>query len=494
MNTNRRDFIKIFTSGVSVISMSAFFSGLSCMTSWKQRPNILWLDAEDLCPDLNCYGNLIVKTPNLNKLASEGIRYENAFTTSPVCSPSRSAIFTGMYQTTIGAHHHRSHREDGYELPDGVKLVTEYFREAGYFCCRCEAEEPDTPGKLDFNFKMTFDEAFDGTSWNQCEDGQPFFAHVHFKETHRTFESDPDNPIDPHYVHIPPYYPDHPITRKDWALYLETVQVLDKKIGKILNKLEETGLSENTIVFFTGDHGRPMLRGKQWLYDSGIHIPLIIRWKGKIKPGQVSDKLVSSIDFAPTWLKMAGINPPANMQGRNILDDKTEREYIFSARDRCDETDDRIRCVRSRYYKYIRNFDPELPYMQFNAYKKYQYPVWTLMNYLNKKGMLNSVQESWMAPSRPLEELYDLENDPYEIHNLANKPEYKGVLEEYRNKLDKWIKETGDQGEVPEDESIKRYWDEVAVQKFRQRMESRGLKPDISDEEHLKWWQDFMGV
>jgi len=490
MNKTRRSFLKNCSQGIMALSWS-IISGkfLACAPSNKPL-NILWLDAEDLCPDLGCYGTADVKTPNIDRLAADGARYPNAFTTSPVCSPSRSAIITGMYQTTIGAHHHRSHRKDGYTLPKGIKLVTDYFKQAGYYVCRGEADKLQRPGKLDYNFKASFKDVFDGTDWRQRKPGQPFFAQIHFHETHRTFKADSENPIDPKKVTLPGYYPDHPLVRKDWALYLETAQILDKKVGKILNRLEADGLAENTVVIFTGDHGRPMLRGKQWLYEGGIHIPLIIRWPGRIKPSTVDERLVTSLDLAPTWLQIAGITPPTHLQGRSLLKpDTPKREYIFAARDRCDETSDRIRCVRSKQFKYIRNFQPERPYMQFNAYKMRQYPTWTLMQVLHKQGKLTPAQKQWMATSRPVEELYDLNKDPDELNNLADQPEFHELLLKFRKVLNEWVKQTDDQGVTPEDPKIPEHWNKVARRKNQQQMQRRGLPPNATPEEYLAWWE-----
>ena len=484
----RRDFLKLCNTGIAASSLSGFFVKSAYAAENQEKPNILWLDIEDMCPDIGCYGTPLVQTPNLDRLASEGVRFTNAFVTAPVCSASRSAVVTGMYQTSIGVHNHRSNREK--PLPENIKHVTHYLRDAGYFTCNGQALTKGRQGKLDYNFKMGFGEAFDGTDWSQRKPGQPFFAEVHFSEAHRNFHSDPDNPIDPNDIELPPYYPDHPIARQDWALYLETIQNLDKKVGKVLQRLEDEGLADNTVVFFWGDHGRAMVRGKQFLYDGGIHIPLIVRWSGRIKPGTVSDELVSTIDFAPTWLKLARIKPPDRMQGQVFLgDDVKKREYIFAARDRCDETDDRIRCVRTKNYKYIRNFFPERPYTQFNAYKKLQYPVLTLMEVLQAQGKLTPEQASFMAPTRPKEELYDLQNDPYEVYNLADDPKYQAKLKELRTKLDEWIEETNDQGEIPEEEEVVSYWDDQSEKGFVRKMNERGLKPDASPEEYLAWWE-----
>jgi len=484
----RRDFLKVCNAGAVAGALSNLLVKSAYAEAPQERPNILWLDTEDLSPDLGCYGAPLVQTPNIDQLASEGVRFTNAFVTAPVCSASRSAVMTGMYQTSIGVHHHRSNRQN--PLPENIKLIAHYLREAGYFTCNGQALTDGKQGKLDYNFKMSFDEAFDGTDWNQRKPGQPFFAEVHFSEAHRTFSRDPDNPINPDDVELPPYYPDHPIARRDWALYLETIQNLDKKVSKVLKRLEDEGLADNTVVFLWGDHGRAMVRGKQFLYDGGIHIPLIVRWPGRIQPGTVSDAFVSAIDFGPTWMNIAGIDVPGYMEGQVFLGpDARERDCIFAARDRCDETDDRIRCVRTERYKYIRNFFPERPYTYFNAYKRLQYPVLTLMQKLHAEGKLTPEQDRFMAPTRPAEELYDLQNDPHEVHNLADDAEYQEILKELRAKLDAWIKETGDQGETPEDEEITAYWDHQAAKKFAENMRNRGIEPDIAHEEYLAWWE-----
>ena len=493
----RRDFLKTVGCGTA-----ALFSG--CATDPKRatrqaararilkaqnRPNILWLISEDTSPDLACYGNNLVKTPNLDRLASEGARYTNAFVTGPVCSASRSAIMTGMYQTSIGAQNHRSHRSDGHILPNPVMLITEHFRRGGYFRCNCAGLNYKQEGKTDWNF-MYMTRPFDGTDWSEHPAGQPFFAQINFSLTHRDFRRDKRNPIDPDKVTLPPCYPDHPLARRDWADYLESIQLLDTEIGVALQWLLKEGMADNTIVMYFSDNGRPHVRGKQWLYDEGVRIPMIVRWPGHVKPGTVVEDLISAIDFAPTFLAPAGVEPPAYMQGYNFLNDKGKRhEYIFAARDRCDGTVDRIRCVRSKRYKYIRNYYPERPYTQFNAYKKLQYPMLTLMQVLRNQGKLTPEQEQFMAPSRPREELYDLEKDPNELHNLADDRKLRGVLREHSRKLDAWIKSTRDQGEQAEDPQVVAFWQDDMTKSYMVEMRKRDLSPDISDEEYLQWWE-----
>ena len=480
----RRDFLRRCSAGAAGVMLSP----LLARAGRGKRPNILWIIAEDLSPDLGCYGEVLVKTPNIDKLAAEGARYTNAFTTSPVCSPSRSAFMTGMYQTSIGCHHHRSHRYDNYSLPEPVKVITDYFRQAGYFTCNCAGLNWQKPGKTDFNFNVK--KPFDGTDWRQRKKGQPFYAQINLPETHRPFKRDAANPIDAENVKLPPYYPDHPITRRDWADYLECIQVLDRKVGEVLKRLKDDGLADDTVVFFFGDNGRPHVRGKQFLYEGGIHVPLIIRWPGHIERDSVVDDLVSAIDFGPTCLQLAGVEVPEHMEGRTFMGpDSRKRKFIVAARDRCDGTVDRIRCVRTRRFKYIRNYFPNRPYTQFNLYRRHRYPVWTLMQILYAEGKLTAEQELFMASTRPEEELYCLPNDPYELQNVVKAAEYKGALKKLRAVFDAWIKRTGDQGGIAEDPRIGviAYQD---VQKYYEpEQKKRGLPATASPAEYLKYWE-----
>lgn len=422
------------------------------------KPNIIWIMTEDISPELGCYGYPYVQTPNLDKLSQEGRRFTNTFSTAPVCSPSRSAMITAMYQTTIGAHQHRSHRDDGYKLPEPVKPITEYLRQAGYYTSNGTLIENGTirgKGKTDYNFLLE-KEAFDGMDWTKRKPGQPFYAQLMIQVTHRgpIWKTDVQThqpQIDSSILKLPPYYPDHPVAKGDWATYLESIQLMDYYVGGILKRLDDEGLSENTIVIFTSDHGRCMVRDKQFLYDGGIKIPFIMRWPGKLKPGSVDSDLHVSIDISATVLRIAGVNIPKHIEGKPILGSGVQkRDYIIAARDRMDETVDKMRCVRDKRFKYIKNYYPERPYMQPNAYKERQYPVWNLLKKLKAEGKLTKAQALFTADTKPPEELYDIVNDPDELNNLANDHRYKKQLAKMRGILQNWIKQTDDKGQYPE--------------------------------------------
>jgi len=436
------------------------FAALPVPAAKTAKPNILWLIAEDIGPTaLACYGQKAVATPNLDRLASEGVRYKYFYTTGPVCSTARSAFMTGMYQTTIGAHEHRT--EDKKPLPEGVRVLPHWMKDAGYFTANVitlpESLGFKGAGKTDWNF-ISPGKRFDSNEWSDLRLHQPFFAQINFHETHREFNG--PNKVDPSKIELPPYYPDHPVTRQDYARYLDATMELDRKVGLILNQLDKEGLADNTIIVFIGDNGEAHVRGKQFCYEEGLHVPLIIRYPQSITApksfhaGSVDDRLLEAIDLAPTFLSMAGADIPLKMQGRPFFGEKTgePKQYIFGARDRCDETVMRIRTVRDARYRYIRNFTPEVPFLAPNNYKETQYPVWNLLKELNAAHKLTPVQAVLCAPRMPDEELYDLQSDPHEIKNLANSstPEDQATLKRLRDVLNNWIKETHDRGETPE--------------------------------------------
>lgn len=456
-----------------------------------ERLNIICIYGEDISPDLGCYG-VAVHTPHIDALAAGGTRFTHCYATAPVCSPSRSAIITGRYQTRIGAHQHRSRRDE--PLPAAVPLVMDRFRAAGYFTANSGSPAPADRcrGKTDWNF-LNRPDAFDGIDYSERAPGQPFYQQYNFTVSHRVFTRDPEHPVDPATVDLPPYYPDHPIARADWAEYLESIQNLDKLVGRVLARLRGDGLLDSTIILFHADHGRAHVRCKQFCYDGGIHIPLIVHGPG-IPAGVVDDRLVSGVDLMPTALSLAGLPVPDGLDGRVCIGPQagSPRDHIIACRDRCDEADDRIRAVRDRRWKYIRNFAPERPYMQFSFYKYMEYPVWTLMKHLHAQGRLAPAVQPFLAATRPPEELYDLQADPHELHNLAADPAHAAERDRLRGLLDYWIRDTHDQGEIPEDPAVAAHWDRHAAEAHARGMAGRGLSTTISDADYLDWWRDHL--
>ena len=471
------------------------------------RPNILWISTEDISPDLGCYGDSYSITPNIDRLAGEGMRYINAFATAPVCAPSRSAIITAMYPTTIGSMHMRSKAVP----PAGVKAFTEYLRAAGYYCTN--------NSKTDYNFEAppsnrppdtVWDETSNRAHWrNRADRNQPFFAVFNLNVTHESQIRLPDEQYkqnvirlkpgelhDPAKATLPPYYPDTPLVRKDWARYYDNITAMDYLVADILKQLEEDGLAQNTIVFFWGDHGRGLPRAKRFVYDSGLRVPLIVRWPGQLKPGSVSDELVCLFDLGPTALSLAGVPVPPHMQAQAILgpQKRAPRQYAFAHRDRMDEAPDIIRSVVDKQYHYIRNFHPDRPYAQYIDYME-QMPTMKELRRLNKDHLnaldpnygkaLNPVQLRFMSSEKPPEELYDVSADRHEINNLATSPQHQVILKRMRSALDQWQRETKDLGSVPELELRERMrpggiWQKVAAPSVNERVEGSSAKVTLA--------------
>ena len=436
------------------------------------RPNILWITAEDMSPDLGSYGDAYARTPNLDRLASQGSRFTNAFAVAPVCAPSRSAIITGMYATSTGAHHMRSLAVP----PPYVRLFPEYLRAAGYYTTNNDKTDynfDNTPGA----YKTTWDENGKRAHWrNRPDKSQPFFSVFNLSVTHEsrirlspdefakaTSDLAPAERHDPQRAVLPPYYPDTPIVRNDWARYHDTITQMDKQVQSLLDALEADGLADSTIVFFFSDHGRGLPRAKRWLYDSGLRVPLIVRWRGVIAPGTIRDDLVSFTDLAPTMLRLAGVRVPPHMQGRVFLGERqgAPPPYVFAHRDRMDDAEDRIRAVSDGRHKYIRNFHPDRPYAQYIDYGE-QMPTMQEWRKLNKAdavaraerigstGVSTPAQRLFFSAAKPPEELYDTTADPHEISNLAGSPAHEEKLHRMRAALDRWIRETNDLGALPE--------------------------------------------
>lgn len=450
----RRDLLLAgATTGLPALGFPAILQG----PRGDAKPNLIWILAEDYSPDLNCYGNRSVKTPVLDRMASEGVRFARAFTTAPVCSASRSAFSTGFFQTTIGAHNHRSHRNDGYSLPQGVKVVSEHLRNAGYHTVNLRG--PFAPGasgtaKDDWNFHTV--NAWDSNSLNGRPAGKPLYLQVNFSATHKGpafVQARKEMPrIDPATLRLPPYWPDHPVVLDEYANYLECANLLDRQVGQLMEFLKGQGILDNSVVFFMGDHGQCLIRGKQWLYDAGLHVPLIAWSPGRWKGGEVREDLVLSLDMTASTLALGGAKPERELQGQDLFGPASKRRsVVFGARDRCDMTVDRIRSVRDSRYKFIRNFMPERPYTQYNNYIERQYPTLGVLKELYAKGELNPTQQLFLQPRKPEVELYDTLADPFEVRNLAQDPAHRSRVESMSAMLDRWMKESGDRGHIPEE-------------------------------------------
>ena len=418
------------------------------------RPNILWITAEDVSPDLGCYGETNVSTPHLDGLARDGVRFSRAFVTSPSRSPSHSAMITGIYPTTLGAHLHFSQRgqrqggnsrpyQESFRVP--VKVLPQLFQEAGYFTSLENFPANKRYGRGSYNFAYPRDQVYDAPNFRDCPPDKPFFAQVALlggRQRERQHGTLPGN------VSLPPYYPDTPTMRRDRADYLNAWIQTDQEVGSILRDLEESGRARNTIVFFWGVNGVRHARGKDTCYDSGSHVPLIARFGDARLAGSVREDPVLQIDIAATSLALAGIHVPAEMQGRDLFAaDHQPRDFIVSARDRCLTDVDTIRAVRTRRYKYIRNFLPWTPALEIGE------PASAAMDelaHLYTKGELNELQAAIFRAPRPAEELYDLREDPFETRNLAGQPGHEQVLTGLRRQLHAWMEETGDLGLIPE--------------------------------------------
>ena len=426
------------------------------------RPNILWLSCEDISAHLHCYGYPNARTPNLDRLAEQGTRYTNAFVTAGVCAPCRSAIITGMYQTSLGTHHMRCNAQ----LPRHVKPFPTYVREAGYYCTNSS--------KQDYQFKTpkgVWAESSGKAHWKKRPDkDQPFFAVFNYTGCHESgiaskgkYDSVTEGleKIDRSVAveSLPPYYPDTPIVREDWGRYYDVITAMDRWVGEHLQALEDAGEADNTIVVYWSDHGVGLPRAKRWLYDSGMHVPLIVRIPEKYRvdgqgtPGTVSDQLVSLIDLGPTTLNLAGAKVPEHVHGQAFLgpNTPTPREYVYGARDRMDERYDIIRATRDKRYKYIRNYESFKTFYQYmNTPEK-----GALMQEIRRvqsDGTASEGVAKFLASSKAIEELYDTQNDPHEMNNLAADPKYKKILDRMRKTHLAWVLETRDLGLVPEAE------------------------------------------
>lgn len=446
------------------------------------RPNILWISTHDINPDLGCYtgvwpGAEYAVTPNLDRFAAEGARFDHAFASAPVCAPARSAIMTGCFPTVIGTMHMRTKAVP----PPEVRLLPEYFRQAGYYCTNnwftdFQVDIPPT----------VFDDCSPVAHWrNRPTPGTPFFAAFHGMATHesriyaddKAFEASTSNVEaadrhDPASAPLPPYYPDTTVFRRAWARYADLITEMDHWVGTILDELEEDGLAENTIVVFWSDHGKGMPRAKRWATEAGLREPLIIRWPDMIPAGTVREDLVHTMDLAPTMLRACGLPVPEYMHGVPLIEPdgsfkEGPNEYVYGARDRMDEAEDTSRTVRDQRFRYIRNFHPDRPPMLHTDYAD-RLPTWAEFRRIaseearqlacgEPRSLFTELQRTLVAASKPLEELYDVLDDPHETRNLVADPAYAADLDRFRDALARWQGCFGDLGLVDEAEVIERW-------------------------------------
>jgi uncharacterized sulfatase len=464
-------------------------------------PNLVWIIADDMSPDTAAYGAPGVKTPHLDRLATEGRRYTRAYASAPVCSSSRSAFILGCYQTTTGLHAHDV--ENPQPLPAPYRPLPALLRDAGWYVTNAAA--PGTmrsgreikKGKTHYNFAHDPATMFDGDDWRKRKPGQPFFAQFQITEPHRPF------PIPAQFdeaalraITLPANYPDHPLMRRDWYAYQRSVEVVDQRVGAILAQLEREGVLDDTIVIFFADHGRPMPWGKQWLSVEGLQVPFLIRGPG-VAAGSREDRLVSLIDLAPTALARAGLAVPPWMEGRPLLGDAfPARSVVFAARDRCGDAPDRIRAIIAPEHLFVRNFDPGLPRLNWSGYKEASYPGLPLLRVLHAEGRLTGLPAEWLQPARAEFELYDLTRDAGGLRSVAADPAHDRTVAAYRRTLDEWIARTGDRGARP-DPATEPSLDEIRRSKradYQRTWQARLQQPEPSDAGRLAWWEKAYGL
>ncbi|MCG8584619.1 MAG: sulfatase-like hydrolase/transferase [Pirellulales bacterium] len=438
-----------------------------------ERPNVLWITAEDMSPTLGCYGDAYAVTPHIDALAKQSVRYTRAFATAPVCSPSRSCLITGCYATGLGTHQMRS----AFPIPKKIKGFPAYLRAAGYYTTNNVKTDYNTANWQRL-VKDSWDESSARAHWGKRKDrSQPFFSVMNLMTSHQSrsmvwpreqFVKEVQSLLAPGEIHdparapLPPYYPDTPIIRREWARYHDCVTAMDKQVGAILKQLDDDGLADNTIVFFYSDHGSGMPRHKRCLLDSGMHVPLLVRFPEKWqhlapgKPGSTTGRLVSFVDFGPSVLSIAGVDIPDYMQGQPFLGkaNTVPRKYVFGHRDRIDEVMDVARSVRSRRYLYIRNYMPHFGYNQRSAWPD-QGEICGEFYRLADRAKMTDAQWHFAGPTRPAIELYDCDEDPQNLVNLAASPQHRAVLDELAAAAGKHRDTSHDVGFLPELEAWK---------------------------------------
>ncbi|WP_347838898.1 sulfatase-like hydrolase/transferase [uncultured Draconibacterium sp.] len=426
----------------------------------EELPNILWLTSEDNSPLLGCYGDTFATTPNLDRLASEGFLYTHAYANAPVCAPARNTILTGVYACSNGNQHMRSY----YPKSDVVKPYPVFLREAGYYCTNNSKTDYNVDN---INPNEIWDDCSKTAHWKNRPSDQPFFAVFntgisHESSIHRSIPND-ELRHSPEDVFIPPHHPATPEMKHDWAQYYDKVEDMDAQIGKWLQELDDAGLAENTIVFYYGDHGGVLARSKRYVYETGTRVPFILRIPEKYKhlfpeenTGSRIDRLISFVDLVPTLLSIIGTPIPDYLQGHAFLGTQktADPEYAYMFRGRMDERYDMCRAVRNKKFRYIRNY---MPYRIYGQRLEYLFRAPSIRSWKAafENGQCNEAQSAFWN-TKPVEELYDTENDPWEINNLANDPNHSEVLARMRAANKEWVTRIKDTGFIPEAERVER--------------------------------------
>lgn len=432
------------------------------------RPNILWITSEDHGPHLGAYGDSYAHTPNLDEFAKRSLRYDVAWSDAPVCAPARTSIITGVYPTSTGGHHMRS----DVRLPSLIQPYPQILRQAGYYCTNNRKEDYNISGS-----GKIWDESSPRAHYRNRKEGQPFFAVFNFHESHESRVRDrtelPHH--DPAKAPLPPYYPDAPEIRRDWAQYYHGIHLIDQRVGEILDELEAENLADDTIVFFYSDHGSGMPRQKRWPYNAGLQVPLIVHIPEKYRAlapddyeaGGQTRRPAGFVDLAPTLLSLIGLEAPPWMQGRAFAGEHEAepRQYLFGLRGRMDERADMVRSVRNDRYVYVRNYMPHLIYGQYLSYM-FLTETTRVWQALYRDGKLQPPQTAFWEP-KPAEELYDLLDDPHEVKDLADSSEHQPVLRELREAHRRHALEIRDAGFLPEAEMHRRAGDTTVYEMSR---------------------------
>jgi arylsulfatase A-like enzyme len=461
-------------------TLIAIFSFVYINFNSQEKTNILWLVCEDQSLFFSSYFDSIAKTPNLDELASNGIVYDNFFAVSPVCSPSRSSIITGMYPTTIGTQHMRAYKKNKdsinskTNLPfysavpkSNIKFFTENLRKMGYFCTNNSKE--------DYNMEMSplaWNESNKNAHWRNRNENQPFFSVFNFNITHESrmwgnYKKHSNDEINK--IILPPFFPNNNTIKNDFVTNYKNIEKLDKQVGEIINQLKDDGLYENTVIFFFSDHGGPFPRYKRSIYDSGLKCPLIIKWT-KTRNEPRNNQMISFIDLAPTILELTKSETNYEMEGVSFYN-QNNRDYIFAATDRFDEYTDKRRCVRNKEFKLIINCDTNSSIMKPVMYRQ-NMKTMRILDSLNDLKQNTISMERWYKKTKPKYELYDIANDPYELNNLYTNKDYDSIFYELKKKLDNWIVKS-DYGNIKENQILKEMW-------------PNGEKPKLKDPSIIK--------